>query len=122
MLSLTRSFVCVQQEYVPLEGTTSLYSLDVTTYTVWQDAAALCRGDGAHLAVIDSQEELDAIVAFRTSKGLDKFLSWVGFHDLFSEGEYITVLGKETLVLLMKTPITSTDDSFRIIQIQMENL
>ncbi|KAJ9583943.1 hypothetical protein L9F63_021717 [Diploptera punctata] len=80
-----------QSDYVSLEGLESLYSLDNTTYVTWQDAASQCREDGAHLLIIDSQDELDAVIQLRYSKGVDKFLSWAGFHDLFVEGQYITV-------------------------------
>ncbi|PSN54303.1 hypothetical protein C0J52_11049 [Blattella germanica] len=81
------------REYVTLPGIQgSSYSLSNATYLTWEDAGHQCRQDGGHLAIIDSQEELDAVVQFRASQGIDMFLSWAGFHDRFTEGDYVTML------------------------------
>ena len=94
-----------------LQGQDSLYSLDDTTYVTWEEAGALCRADGAHLVVIDSQEELDAVMQLRSDKGIDSFLSWAGFHDRFVEGEYITVLGINNVFLSSSNSSSSSSSS-----------
>ncbi|XP_011504117.1 PREDICTED: hemolymph lipopolysaccharide-binding protein-like [Ceratosolen solmsi marchali] len=61
---------------------------------VWNDARKFCEHEGvsisAHLAIADSEEEM---------KILEKLIgtavdTWVGFHDLFTIGDWVTVLDK----------------------------
>ena len=60
----------------------------------WQEAREICEQEGGHLAIINSEEE---------SKVLQQILAPVagvasiGFHDLYKEGQYLTIFGKESL-------------------------
>jgi hypothetical protein len=65
----------------------------------WPEARQICAQEGCHLAIINSEEEskiLQPLFATVAAKVRDKaFL--IGFHDLYNEGQYFTVFGKESL-------------------------
>ncbi|KAK7872114.1 hypothetical protein R5R35_005190 [Gryllus longicercus] len=58
----------------------------------WFDAQATCEREGAHLAVINSQEEADILQRMLSSKPTPHNYVLLGFHDLDYEGAYYTVL------------------------------
>jgi hypothetical protein len=63
----------------------------------WHEARQICAKEGGHLAIINSEEEskvLQSIFAPVTAK-LNVMWVLIGFHDLFNEGQYLTVFGKE---------------------------
>nr|CAD7256807.1 unnamed protein product [Timema shepardi] len=74
------------------------YSLHLTSKT-WLKAKRTCAEQGAHLAIINSKRELMALQGIfqlhpKIREGWQNDLAYVGFHDLYSEGEYVTILGE----------------------------
>jgi hypothetical protein len=67
----------------------------------WQEARQICAQEGGHLAIINSEEESGVLrsvfapVAAKL-KGVWAY-SYIGFHDLYNEGQYLTIFGKESL-------------------------
>lgn len=66
----------------------------------WTTAKRICETDfGGYLAVINSQEESQALAYLFneypsiSGSGNDKF-AYIGFNDMQQEGYYVTVLGK----------------------------
>jgi hypothetical protein len=65
----------------------------------WHEARQICAQEGGHLAIINSEEEskvLQSIFAPVAAK-LSKDDVLIGFHDLYNEGQYLTIFGKELL-------------------------
>ncbi|XP_046751144.1 hemolymph lipopolysaccharide-binding protein-like [Diprion similis] len=63
----------------------------------WFDARIACEKEGGHLAVINSFSEAEAVTLVFWE--LDKtrgfpHVAFIGFHDLFREGEYLTIHGQ----------------------------
>jgi hypothetical protein len=68
----------------------------------WHEARQICAQEGGHLAIINSEDEskvLQKIFAPMDEKqsGKCKNYAFIGFHDLYEEGQYLTVFGKEWL-------------------------
>ena len=76
-------------QYLPGVGYYKLYKYKLT----WGDAWSQCRDDNAHLLVVNSQQELEAVKALMIEAKSDGW-SHIGVHDLFLNGRYITVRGK----------------------------
>ncbi|PSN42391.1 hypothetical protein C0J52_21653, partial [Blattella germanica] len=55
----------------------------------WNEAWTICRNEGGHLAILNSEEEAKFVGAIPKTK-----YNWafVGFHDLYQEGKYVTLL------------------------------
>nr|CAD7401457.1 unnamed protein product [Timema poppensis] len=73
-----------------------------TELNTWEEARRVCAEEGAHLAVVNSKVEMDVILNIwgRHPKIMDSYLNsfaHVGFHDLYTEGNYLTVLGDSLL-------------------------
>jgi cytolysin (calcineurin-like family phosphatase) len=69
-----------------------------TVAKTWDGARRTCDQEGAHLAVINSEAELNVLTDLFSSvpklRGVAyNQYAYIGFHDRFSEGEYLTVLG-----------------------------
>ncbi|PSN54433.1 hypothetical protein C0J52_06669 [Blattella germanica] len=62
------------------------------TVTGWLEASNYCGAEGAHLVVINSVEE-STVVANVMASGSFRIIH-AGFHDLFIEGDYMTVTGQ----------------------------
>ena len=65
----------------------------------WHEARQICAQEGGHLAIINSEEEsivLRSMFAPVAAK-LKESGAFIGFHDLYNEGQYLTVFGKESL-------------------------
>jgi len=65
----------------------------------WPEARQICAKEGGHLAIINSEEEskvLQSLFAPVAAK-LNVVWAYIGFHDLFNEGQYLTIFGKESL-------------------------
>ena len=75
--------------YVELRGH-GYYKYHRTPKT-WFEAWKTCKGEGGHLAVFNSQEEARFVGGIPKTK-----YDWafIGFHDLYSEGTYVTIFGK----------------------------
>jgi len=65
----------------------------------WHEARQICAQEGGHLAIINSEEEsivLKSMFAPFAAKLIESG-AFIGFHDLYNEGQYLTVFGKESL-------------------------
>ena len=65
----------------------------------WDEALLTCEKEGAHLVIINSEEEAKALAPFwdANPKILDgPHNNWAhaGFHDKFKEGQYLTIFSK----------------------------
>lgn len=60
----------------------------------WAQARRTCEEEGGHLAVINSIAESNAIAAVFQNSGSTETWAYIGFHDLFEEGEYVTIHGQ----------------------------
>ncbi|KAJ9601329.1 hypothetical protein L9F63_000510 [Diploptera punctata] len=68
------------------------------TPNTWDAARKMCEQEGGHLAVINSEEESKVIQKYlETAPKLENAsyndYAFIGFHDRFIEGEYLTVFG-----------------------------
>ncbi|GBP54958.1 Hemolymph lipopolysaccharide-binding protein [Eumeta japonica] len=92
----------LDSEYSPNSDNSSCYKIHKQPKK-WSQAYAACKDEGSDLAVVNSQGEADYLVQLMkkvfnstvTAPHLKNYL-YVGFHDLFTEGEYLTIKG-ETL-------------------------
>ncbi|XP_049856691.1 hemolymph lipopolysaccharide-binding protein-like [Schistocerca gregaria] len=64
-----------------------------TLQTNWENARRTCAKEGAHLAVVNSEAEENAIREVMRAHSKNRFDAFIGFHDMFKEGQYLTVLG-----------------------------
>jgi hypothetical protein len=70
-----------------------------TTPKTWDEARLTCQQEGGHLVVINSEAESKVLQSlFAGVKKVEGVshndYAFVGFHDRFVEGEYLTVFGK----------------------------
>ncbi|XP_069680976.1 hemolymph lipopolysaccharide-binding protein-like [Periplaneta americana] len=86
-------------ELVPLLGYYKLHS----SVNTWHGALKICEDEGAHLMVINSEAEVQALKPLwektppaKITGGSHNDWAWVGFHDLYKEGEFVTIFN-ETL-------------------------
>ncbi|KAJ9574201.1 hypothetical protein L9F63_008457 [Diploptera punctata] len=66
----------------------------------WQEAERMCAADNGHLAIINSESEsvvlkqlLSEVTVVPGTDSETNDYALIGFHDLYVEGEYLTVLG-----------------------------
>jgi hypothetical protein len=65
----------------------------------WDDARKICIGEGTHLLILNSGAEMDAVRTIWskytniTGPAYVDYYIFVGVHDRFNEGEFITILG-----------------------------
>jgi hypothetical protein len=64
----------------------------------WRDALHVCEQEGAHLAIINSQEEANLIKGLyarhpKVQNSEDKDHAFLGYHDLYTEGKFETIFG-----------------------------
>ncbi|XP_067009972.2 hemolymph lipopolysaccharide-binding protein isoform X2 [Anabrus simplex] len=71
-----------------------LYKLHTDALS-WEQAEETCGAEGAHLVVIDSEEEAEVVKALyaREKKNLLTTGIHIGIHDRDNEGHFLTVLG-----------------------------
>jgi hypothetical protein len=65
----------------------------------WHEARRICALEGGHLAIINSEAEskvLQSIFAPVAAR-LKVVWAFIGFHDRYSEGQYLTIFGKHSL-------------------------
>ncbi|XP_046468154.1 uncharacterized protein [Neodiprion pinetum] len=70
-----------------------------TRATTWVEARLICQEEGGHLAVINSVAEADAVsLVFKKAERITgseyPYDAFIGFHDLYREGEYVTIHGE----------------------------
>lgn len=77
----------------------SLYKL-YTDGNNWDLARRTCMEEGSHLAIINSWNEAQYLSVLLKNKSSlivnveNKDSVYVGFHDIFEEGEYLTIEGR----------------------------
>ena len=64
----------------------------------WDDARKICIQEGTHLLILNSGAEMDAVKSIwsqhpNITGGAYSHYIFVGVHDRFNEGEYVTILG-----------------------------
>jgi hypothetical protein len=64
----------------------------------WEEALQTCEEEGAHLLVINSEDEAKSIASL-WEKNLaflakNSYYAFVGFHDLYKEGLVVTIFSK----------------------------
>lgn len=69
-----------------------------TTAEKWDDARKICIQEGTHLLILNSGAEMDAVRSLwakspNVSGSIFPEYIYVGIHDRFNEGDYITILG-----------------------------
>ena len=57
----------------------------------WKSADEICRQEGTHLLIINSEFEHQATRSMINRKDT---AHWIGFHDQYKEGHYVTVLSE----------------------------
>ena len=60
----------------------------------WSDAQEVCAREGANLVVINSHQEAKAMRSLMKKTGTTDKYHWIGFHDIYEEGNYITIFSK----------------------------
>ena len=60
----------------------------------WYEARKICEQEGAHLFVIKSKQEAEIVNALVEKSGKARNAYWIGVHDQFKEGNYITIFSK----------------------------
>ncbi|XP_069694739.1 hemolymph lipopolysaccharide-binding protein-like [Periplaneta americana] len=73
-----------------------------TDVKTWHEALRACEQEGAHLVIINSEAEAKALTPFwdmnpKILNGAPNDWAHAGFHDLYKEGEYLTIFN-QTLV------------------------
>ena len=58
----------------------------------WDKARKSCLEEGAQLAILNSNEEETVLTRWMRTENVD--LVWVGVHDQFEEGDWVTLTGE----------------------------
>jgi hypothetical protein len=68
-----------------------------TELKTWHEAHQICAQEGAHLAIVNSEEESKVLQSLFGPVAAKLKVTWafIGFHDLYNEGRYLTVFGME---------------------------
>jgi hypothetical protein len=64
----------------------------------WREALHACAQEGAHLAIINSQEEANLIKGLyamhpKVQNSTDNNHAFLGYHDFYTEGQFETIFG-----------------------------
>ena len=78
--------------YIPGFGHYRLH--DISERSSWHAAHAICAREGAHLLILNTEEEEEVIKELIDRKRSRGRLHWVGFHDQYRERKYVTVCSK----------------------------
>lgn len=80
-------------EYLLLPGH-GRYKINAS-YKTWEAAKSTCEGEDAHLAVLDSEEEMDAVLNMlvRSSIQDTRYDFWTGYFRQEETGQWTTVIG-----------------------------
>ncbi|KAJ9581871.1 hypothetical protein L9F63_003802 [Diploptera punctata] len=81
-----------QEGYVllPDYGYYKLY----TDKKTWADAAQTCQQEGAHLLILNSDEEAHKVSQLLDIPSLIGNDCWIGIHDMFKAGHYVTLFNE----------------------------
>lgn len=58
----------------------------------WNSARKFCSDDGGHLAIINSDAEEQVLINLMKESNIT--IAWLGAHDLYKEGEWVTIDGE----------------------------
>lgn len=61
--------------------------------STWQEAKEACEKEGSHLAIINSGFEAEVLRSNVNARG-DVVRFWVGIHDIYQEGNFVTIYSK----------------------------
>ncbi|GLG98243.1 Hemolymph lipopolysaccharide-binding protein [Gryllus bimaculatus] len=80
-------------EYLLLPGH-GRYKINAN-YKTWEAAKRTCEAEDAHLAVLDSEEEMDAVINMLVRCGIEytRFDFWTGYYRQDETGQWTTVIG-----------------------------
>jgi hypothetical protein len=75
-----------------------------TTGKNWDEARRICDQEGGHLAIINSEAEFEVLQALYALTPVTNDVqrndwAFVGLHDRFVEGEFLTIQGKRACLL-----------------------
>ena len=86
--------------YAPLDGFSngSVYRFvtDFQSSLAWADAEADCEADGAHLYVLSSQDELNALANQTGPNDITNFSTWTGVTDFVASGNFLAVTSESS--------------------------
>ena len=60
----------------------------------WLEALRTCEQEGAHLYIFNSKEEIDAMDELILKSFTGRTNYWIGVHDQYEEGHYVTIFSK----------------------------
>ena len=63
----------------------------------WYESEKICMQEGAHLYVFRTKQETEAVQALFEKNHITKAPYWIGVHDQFKEGNYVTIFSKYLL-------------------------
>ncbi|XP_077284181.1 secretory phospholipase A2 receptor-like isoform X2 [Arctopsyche grandis] len=78
-----------RKDYTFIKYVKAFYKMHHNSQT-WSNALNTCQNEGAVLAVPTSKEEFDEMLKFSGNGSL-----WIGAHDMFSEGVFVAIDGKQ---------------------------
>ncbi|PSN49609.1 hypothetical protein C0J52_12829 [Blattella germanica] len=82
------------KRYTAIDGLGMYRIGKVTTATnAWSLAYQACLNDGAHLAIINSKAEADALRTLITNSGSTSTYFYIGFSDIYDESHFTTIHG-----------------------------
>lgn len=70
-----------------------------TSPTTWAEARRICEAEGAYLTIVNSEDEAYFLVRLFSQypsisdATCSQNYFFIGFHDIFQEGEYVTIAG-----------------------------
>jgi len=92
--STQKIFSAPGYELVPGLGYYKLHAVGKT----WEEALRTCEDEGAHLLVINSEYEANAMAPFWEKNpyflATNNYYAYVGFHHLYREGQVVTIFSK----------------------------
>ena len=62
--------------------------------TIWKDSMNACEKEGSNLAIINSELEAWTVKSLISRASDAGWGHWIGVHDQYTEGDYITVFSK----------------------------
>ena len=68
---------------------------------LWGEAVEVCRGEGTHLLILNSNDEARKVGQLTRLSSVPGHDCWTGVHDMFKEGYYITIFSKYHDILLL---------------------
>ncbi|XP_046751852.1 hemolymph lipopolysaccharide-binding protein-like [Diprion similis] len=90
---LVRNLPTVRRDdytYFPGIGSYKLHSQKLP----WNQARIACEQEGGHLVIINSVAERDTVLRVMKAQSPQPSYVSVGFHDLYEEGDYVTIHGQ----------------------------